>query len=88
MSKPIADKPAKLYQALANSRIVQVIFLLENQDLTITEIAKKLNIGFARISDYVSILDNQKLIDKIRKKNTMIVRPLVKIFNEGPINRK
>lgn len=88
MSKLIAAKLAKQYQALANSRRIQVIFLLEDKDLTITEIAKKLNIGVARISDYVSILENQKLVEKIRKDNKIIVKSLIKISNEGTITKK
>ncbi|MBS3114721.1 winged helix-turn-helix transcriptional regulator [Candidatus Woesearchaeota archaeon] len=88
MSKLSSESLAKLYQALGNSRRIQIIFLLEKENFTITEIAKRLNIGIGRTSNYVSILESQNLIQKIRKDNTVIVKSLVLIREDGEIIRK
>ena len=88
MSKLSAERLAKQYQALANPRRIEIIKALQHDNLTITEIAKKLNIGTARVSDYVSLLEAQNLVEKTRKDNTVSVKSLITINKDGEIKRK
>ena len=74
------QKLQRRFAALNNMNRLKIILLCKEKELTITEIAKKLNLSHSKTSGNVSILEREGLVKKTRHKdNTVTVKSLVKI---------
>lgn len=75
----IKEIKTKAYALNSNTRI-EILFLCQDKELTITQIAKKLNLSLNNTSQNISILERAQLVEKTKHKNsTVSVRSIVKI---------
>ena len=80
MAKEIIRKIKNKAFALNSETRIEILFLCQDKELTITEIAKKLNLSLNNTSQNVSVLEREELVRKTRHKNgTVNVKSLVKI---------
>lgn len=61
------DDDAKVFLALANAKRLEILFLLEGQTLTATEIYEMLDLPQANSSQHLSILRQSNLISTVKK---------------------
>jgi len=71
--------------ALNSETRIEILFLCQEKELTISEIAAKLNLSLNNTSQNVSVLEREELVKKTRQKDgTVTVKSLIKI-SEGRI---
>ena len=89
MMKPEEIKKLKhLFNVLNNETRLKIIFLCSEQELSITEISKKIKLGYTTTSEYISMLERVGIISKIKKDKEVIVHSLVEITADGEIKFK
>jgi len=78
-----------IFKALSTSDRIKIIALCGNKELTITQISKKLNRPFSRISEYVSSLEKLGLVEKTKHRDkTVTVKSLIEINEKGELKFK
>ncbi len=76
MARKIKDKAF----ALNSETRIEILFLCQEKELNITEIARKLNLSLNNTSQNVSVLERENLVKKTRHKDgTVTVKSLIKI---------
>ncbi len=66
--------------ALNSETRIEILFLCQEKELSITEIARKLNLSLNNTSQNVSVLERENLVRKTRHKDgTVTVKSLTKI---------
>jgi DNA-binding MarR family transcriptional regulator len=72
------------FAALSSDSRIKVIFLCQNKELSITELARKINLSHSAMSQNVSVLERFGLVEKTRHKdNRVTVRSLVRVGKDG-----
>lgn len=70
--------------ALNSETRIEILFLCQEKELTITQIGRKLNLSLNNTSQNVSILERAGLVKKTKNKDgTVTVKSLTKITDNG-----
>lgn len=70
--------------ALNSETRIEILFLCQDKELTITQIGRKLNLSLNNTSQNVSILERAELVKKTKNKDgTVTVKSLTKITDNG-----
>lgn len=78
------QKLRRKFAALSNRNRLKIIFLCQDKERTITELAKLTNLSHSKTSQNTSILEREGLVTKVKNKdNTVHVKAVVKISEDG-----
>jgi DNA-binding transcriptional ArsR family regulator len=64
---------------ISNSKRFKILELTQEKKLSITKLSSSLNLTYTKCSDYVKILENEKLVSKSKDGKNVLVRSNVKI---------
>lgn len=81
------SKSLEIYKALANSYRLRIIFLCQNDGLTVTQLSKELKLNYSITSEYIGQLHKAGLITKRKNNKNVIIKSLIKIKEGGVIER-
>ena len=76
-----------LYEVLNNETRINILLLCVEKELSVTEVCKKIKIGYTTTSEYLSMLEKAGLIKKIRKNNKVFIKSLFKILDTGELKK-
>ena len=76
-----------LYGVLNNETRINILLLCVEKELSVTEVCKKIKIGYTTTSEYLSMLEKAGLIKKIRKNNQVFIKSLFKILDTGELKK-
>jgi DNA-binding transcriptional ArsR family regulator len=74
-----------LFNALNNPARIKIVLLCSEEELSITEISKRIKLGYTTTSEYVSMLERVGLVRKMKRDKETLVKSLVEITEEGEI---
>ena len=82
------NKLKHLFNVLNNSTRLKIVLLCSEEELSITEVSKKMKLGYTTTSEYVSMLEHTGLVSKGKRDKEVIVKSLVHITEDGEISKK
>ncbi len=82
------NKLKHLFNVLNNPTRLKIVLLCSEEELSITEISKRIKLGYTTTSEYVSMLEHVGLVGKEKRDKEVIVRSLVVITEDGEIKKK
>lgn len=71
MDRDIIDFGADLFRALGNKKRLEIVFLLIGNELSVTEIMKKVKIGQSSLSQHLGILRKENIVKTRREAQTI-----------------
>ena len=74
-----------LFNTLNNSARIKIVLLCSEEELSITQISKRIKLGYTTTSEYVSMLEHAGLISKKKRDKQTLVRSVVEITGDGEI---
>lgn len=83
MDKSQISRIKNIYGTLNNERRIELLLLCAQKDYTVTELSKKLKVGYVTTAQYIGQLFKVGLIEKIRNPDrTVTIKPLYAIDTE------
>lgn len=76
-----------VYKALNNEARIKIMLLCAEKEFNITEICKKIKLGYTTTSEYISMLEKEDLIKKTRKNNQVFIRSQYGILDTGELRK-
>ena len=84
----ITKKLKNIFAVLNNIRRINIILLCSEEELTVTELSKKLKLNYSVTSEYTSQLEKAGLVRKTRNENkTVSITSLIKLNENGEVKR-
>ena len=82
LNKDSLEEKTEFLHALANPVRLQILYLLENEEMCVTDLARTMKVKQPNISQHLNILKNAGIIKKKRKGKTIRYRVIIpKVFD-------
>jgi len=84
MSHKSEIKNKRLFEVLrilSNEFRFKILELTQDSEQTISKLSSKIGLSYNKCSDYVRLLENKKLVEKIRKGKNVYVKSKISLSN-------